>query len=123
MLYGLVLILTVEIPDLESDRPAGKNNWIVRYGRQFGFLAVGLSLLLATAYFFLFPVLVSKSAPFNVSVIGWLSLLTLVPGLWGLSTRPRERHPATQIATLQVITLAAFTVLVDGYLLLHTLSL
>lgn len=122
LLYGLVLILTVEIPDLEDDRLSGKKNWIVRWGREFGFLTTGLSLLAATAYFFLLASFSPHDLPFDVTVIGWLSLLTLVPGLWGIWKRPRERYLATRISTLQIVLLAVFTILVDGYLSVLLLS-
>jgi hypothetical protein len=51
-------------------------------------------------------------------VAGGLSLLPLLPGLWGLVRRPVERQPATQIATWITVTLALFLVLINVYLFL-----
>jgi hypothetical protein len=47
---------------------------------------------------------------------GLLSLIPLVPGLWGLVRQPTERPLATQIATAVVLALALFAILIDVYL-------
>jgi 1,4-dihydroxy-2-naphthoate polyprenyltransferase len=116
ILYGLVFILSVEIPDLEVDRVGGKRNWITRTGRRFGFTIVGLCLLGATGFFFLLAWFIPTAIPIDFRVAGGLSLLPLLPGIWGLVRRPEERQSATQIATSIVITLALFAVLIDVYL-------
>jgi 1,4-dihydroxy-2-naphthoate octaprenyltransferase len=116
LFYGFVFILSVEIPDLEGDILGGKRNWITRIGRPFGFTAVGLFLLGATAWFFLAPRFYATTIPVDFRVIGGLSLLPLLPGLWGLLRRPAERQPATQITTAIVIGLTLFAVLMDLYL-------
>lgn len=36
MLYGLAFILTVELPDMESDRLGRKMTWVAQKGRSFG---------------------------------------------------------------------------------------
>ena len=118
LFYALVFILSVEIPDLENDLLGGKRNWIVRAGRQTGFVMIGLLLIGATAFFLLLPRLYPLSIPLDFRVAGGLSLLPLLPGLWGLVRRPQERQPATQIATWIVVALSLFTVLMDAYLFL-----
>ena len=115
--YALVFILSVEIPDLEADRLGKKKTWIVRIGRKLGFTLIGLSLIAATGYFFILPRFHSPS-PMDFRVAGGLSLLPLLPGLWGLVRRPMERQPATQIATWIVVMLALFAILIDVYLFL-----
>jgi 1,4-dihydroxy-2-naphthoate octaprenyltransferase len=113
--YILVFILSVEIPDMEDDRRADKRTWIARFGRSFGFIAIGLLLLAATGYFFLLPRIYPRS-PMDFRVLGGMSLLPLLPGLWGLARRPERRQPATQAATMIVITLAIFLIGIDVYL-------
>lgn len=115
LLYGLVFILSVEIPDLEVDRLGGKRNWIMRAGRRLGFVMIGLCLLGATGYFFL-PASFHPPIPMDFRVAGGLSLLPFLPGLWGWIQRPVERQFATQIATGIVIALALFSILIDVYL-------
>lgn len=114
--YGLVFILSVEIPDLEVDRQGGKRTWVARWGRRFGFTAIGLSTLAATGYFFLLQRVYPQPIPLDFRVAGGLSLLPLLPGLWGLLRQPGERQAATLIATGSVITLALFAILMDVYL-------
>lgn len=118
LLYALVFILSVEIPDVENDRLGGKNNWVVRSGRSLGFTVIGVLLLGATAYFFLLPQFYPASIPMDFRVAGGLSLLPLLPGLWGLARRPLERRLATHIATGIVVALSLFVVLIDIYLFL-----
>lgn len=114
--YGLVFILSVEIPDLEVDRQGDKRTWVARWGRRFGFTAIGLSTLAATGYFFLLQRVYQQPIPLDFRVAGGLSLLPLLPGLWGLLRQPGERQAATLIATGSVITLALFAILMDVYL-------
>jgi 1,4-dihydroxy-2-naphthoate octaprenyltransferase len=114
--YGLVFTLSVEIPDLEVDSQADKRTWIVRTSRRVGFTLVGLALLLATGWFFLLPRLTGTHIPMDFRIAGVLSMLPLLPGLWGLLRGPADRQPATQIATAIVLTLALFAILMDVYL-------
>jgi 1,4-dihydroxy-2-naphthoate octaprenyltransferase len=116
--YALVFILSVEIPDLEDDQRGGKVTWIVRIGRRFGFTMISLLLIAATGYFFILPQLYLSPMSIDFRVAGGLSLLPLLPGLWGLLRRPGERQPATQIATWVVVMLALFVILIDVYLFL-----
>jgi 1,4-dihydroxy-2-naphthoate octaprenyltransferase len=119
--YVLVFILSVEIPDLEDDRQGGKRTWVARFGRQIGFTAIGCCLLAATGYFFLLPVFQPIQIPIDFRVLGALSLLPLLPGLWGWVQKPEARGPATQTATVIVLALALFLILIDGYLFLATM--
>jgi len=97
--YALVFILSVEIPDLEADGLGGKKTWILCTGRRIGFTRIGLLLLGATGYFFMLTRF-DPTIPMDFRVAGALSLLPLLPGLWGLVHRPVEKQPATQIATM-----------------------
>ncbi len=117
MLYGLVSILSVEIPDMEDDRLSNKRTWVVQKGRNFGFTSAGWLLLAATTYFFIFPIFYERQIPINFRVLGLLSLLPLGAGIFGMVKRPVDRVPATRIAIWTVIMLAAFSVFVDIYLL------
>jgi 1,4-dihydroxy-2-naphthoate octaprenyltransferase len=120
ILYGLVSILSVEIPDMEDDRLSNKRTWVADRGRRFGFMVIGWLLLIVTGYFFLFPQFNPRQLPLDFRIVGYLSLLPLVPGLLGLIKKPAEKQPAAKIATWIVIMLALFSILVDGYLLYLT---
>jgi len=120
ILYGLVSILSVEIPDMEDDRLGNKRTWVAVRGRGFGFMVIGCLLLVVTGYFFFFPRFYPRQLPLDFRIVAYLSLLPLLPGLLGMIKKPAERHPATKIATWVVITLAVFSIFVDGYLLVLT---
>jgi 1,4-dihydroxy-2-naphthoate octaprenyltransferase len=116
MLYGLAFILSVEIPDMESDRLGNKSNWVAQKGRSFGFSMTGASLLLATLLFFCFPWLTSRIYPLDFRFLGFLSLLPLGAGWIGLLKRPLEKLSATRVVYGVMLAFAAFCILVDGYM-------
>ncbi|HEX7621864.1 MAG TPA: prenyltransferase, partial [Anaerolineales bacterium] len=115
-LYGLVSILSVEIPDMEDDRLSNKRTWVAQKGRLFGFTIIGWLFLAATTYFFMFPIFDKRQIPLDFRIIGLLSLLPMATGVFGMLKRPIAREPATRIATWIVILLAVFSILVDVYL-------
>ena len=114
-LYGLAFILTVEIPDMESDRLGNKRTWVARKGRGFGFTVIAASFLLATLFFLCFPWLTSWIYPLDFRILGILSLMPLAAGCIGLLRRPVEKQQATQVVNGIMIAIAAFCFLVDGY--------
>ena len=122
MLYGLAFILTVEIPDMESDRLGSKRTWIARKGRGFGFAMIAASFLLATLFFLIYPWLTSRIYPLDFRVLGSLSLLPLGAGCVGLLKSPIEKRPATRVVNEIMIALIIFCTLVDGYMVYMSLN-
>jgi len=116
MLCGLAFILTVEIPDMESDLLGNKRTWVARKGRGFGFTLIAASFLLATLFFFCFPWLTSRIYPLDFRFLGILSLMPLGAGCIGMLKRPIEKRSATRFVNGIMITFAAFCILVDGYM-------
>jgi 1,4-dihydroxy-2-naphthoate octaprenyltransferase len=116
-LYGLASILDVEMPDLEVDREGGKRTWVVRWGRAFGFRVIGGLLLLGTACFFLLSFLNDSQLPRVFYTLGCLSLIPLMPGLFGLVKHPPGREPASRIAIWIMLSLLVFVLLVDAFLI------
>jgi 1,4-dihydroxy-2-naphthoate octaprenyltransferase len=117
MLYGLAFILTVEIPDMESDRLGNKRTWVARKGRGFGFTMITASFLMATLFFICFPWLTSRIYPMDLRVLGILSLFPLGAGCIGMSKRPMDKRSATQAVSGIMIAIAAFCILADGYMI------
>ncbi len=76
--YGLFFILTVEIPDLESDRIAKKNNVIVKWGRRTGKILILLSTGLATLSIFL---LEGLGLIVNYLPLGLFTIISIFPFL------------------------------------------
>jgi 1,4-dihydroxy-2-naphthoate octaprenyltransferase len=116
MLYGLAFILTVEIPDMEADRLGNKMTWVARKGRGFGFTVIAASFLLATLFFLCLPWLTSRSYPQDFRFLGLLSLMPLGASCIGMLKRPLEKRSATRVVNGIMITLAAFCILADAYL-------
>jgi 1,4-dihydroxy-2-naphthoate octaprenyltransferase len=112
-LYGLVFILSVEIPDMEADRLGEKKTWVAQKGRRFGFTAIGLLLLIATGYFFLIPYLSSHLLPLDFRLLGMFSLLPLAIGFLGLVKRPVNRPTALKLVNTQIGALVVFLILTD----------
>ena len=115
-LYGLVSILSVEIPDMEDDLLSSKKTWVALKGRNFAYTIIGWLLLMATIYFFIYPVFDDSQVPVDFRILGGLSFLPLAAGVFGLLRRPAKRDLAIQLAIWIVVLLAVFSVLVDIYL-------
>ena len=122
MLYALAFILSVENPDMESDRLGDKRTWVARKGRSLGFSLTGASLLLASLFFFCIPWLTPRAYPVDFHILGVLSLLPLGAGLFGLFKRPLEKLPATRVVYGILITFAAFCILAVGYMVVLAFS-
>jgi 1,4-dihydroxy-2-naphthoate octaprenyltransferase len=122
MLYGLAFILTVEIPDMEADRLGNKRTWVARKGRVFGFIMITASFLLATLFFLCFPWLTARIYPVDFRFLGLLSLLPLGASCSGMLRRPVEKRSSTRVVYGIMVTLTAFCLLADGYLVFLAIS-
>jgi hypothetical protein len=90
---------------MEEDRLSLKRTWVAQKGRSFGFTTIGCLLLAATMYFFVFPIFDKRQIPFDMQILGLLSLLPLGVGLLGMVRRPKDREPATRLAIWLVVLL------------------
>jgi 1,4-dihydroxy-2-naphthoate octaprenyltransferase len=117
ILYGLVFIIGVEIPDMESDRLGDKNTVIARRGRGFGFKTVGVLLSLATTYFLAARAVNLAPPPIDLGVFAALSLLPLAVGVEGLMRRPEEWEAATRLVTRIIYSLSLFLTIGVSYLI------
>jgi len=122
MLYGLAFILTVELPDMESDRLGRKMTWVAQKGRSFSFTLIATSFLFATLFFLFFPLLTSRKYPVDFRFLCILSLLPPGAGCICLLKRPSEKPSATRVVNGIMITLAVFLILVDGYVVFLAFS-
>jgi 1,4-dihydroxy-2-naphthoate octaprenyltransferase len=113
--YGLVSILSGEIPDVEDDLLAHKATWLSRLGRRRGFMLTGGLLLAASIYFFLSPLIFHRLAV-DPRVIGVFSFLPMAVGAWGMLRQPLERNAATRIAIAMMASMVAFALIVNAYL-------
>lgn len=116
MLYGLAFIQIVHIPDMEVDRLGNKRTWVARRGRGFAFSLAAFALLGASLSIFLFPLFLPGNYRLDFRILGSLSLLPLAAGLFGLVLRPEERQAAIRLVLGNMLSLALFCLLADGYL-------
>ncbi len=77
--YSLAFIISVEIPDLESDRLGGKNTLIVRKGRRFGFLLVAVLFTLSTVFFLALSVTSSALTIMPKIDFRLITIISLIP--------------------------------------------
>ncbi|SAI89320.1 hypothetical protein MBBA_2479 [Methanoculleus bourgensis] len=113
-LYGLVFIVSVEIPDREGDIAGGKPTLVVRRGRVFGFSLIALAASLATAALTVFA-LTGFFAPVDFWPVALISLIPLGTALWGFSHRCAERACALPYAVANIKGYFAFQALVAIY--------
>jgi 1,4-dihydroxy-2-naphthoate polyprenyltransferase len=105
----------VEIPDVEGDKLGGKITWIVSKGREFGFKLIGISVVLATISFLIIPLTNLFPQIIDFRVLALISLIPLSLGLYALWKRPVDKKNATKLATLNIGSLFAIWILINGY--------
>jgi len=115
MLYELLFIINVEIPDMEADSLGGKKTAVVVHGRQFGFIIGAVAALMATLSFIFMPII-----NLNISNINWglVVIFSLVPlGLGVLSAwkKPVNRKNAIKMVNYNLLSLSIFIILVNTY--------
>jgi 1,4-dihydroxy-2-naphthoate octaprenyltransferase len=118
LLYSLVFIVSVEIPDMEGDELGNKRTLIVRKGRKYGFKTIAASLSLSTLYFLIVCTINPSPSPIDFCVVSLFSAIPLTLGIIGLLKIPEEREPATRLVTLNIASLTIFLLLMDSYLIM-----
>jgi 1,4-dihydroxy-2-naphthoate octaprenyltransferase len=115
--YGFFFIITVEMPDVESDRMAGKNNLLVRIGLRSGMvLAVAVTLL--GSVIFLFAAMADLlGAARELWVLFFASLLPSTLAIYGLTRYGRPGFDVVLHSKLNFSSLMFFIILVDMLLL------
>jgi 1,4-dihydroxy-2-naphthoate octaprenyltransferase len=117
LFYGFFFIITVEMPDVESDRAAGKNNLLVRIGIRSGmFLAFAVT---ATGSF-LFLIGASTDlfgAAGELWALFFASLLPLALAIFGLSRFGRPGFDIVLHSKLNFLSIMFFVIFVNLLLL------
>lgn len=110
--YGLFFILSVELPDVENDRIAGKVNVMVKRGRDFGLLLGAVITILGTI------VLASMAAlgvmeELNLWAFTLFSLIPLGAALIGLGARGGGQERAVIQTKMNFGSLIIFLLCID----------
>lgn len=111
--YGLFFILTVEMPDLESDKIAKKNNMIVKWGGKTGHILISISTALATLSILVLEIsgLIEIYLPMGLFTI--ISLIPFFAALRGLIKNNDERKSLDQQVKLNMISIISFILVID----------
>lgn len=115
IMYGLMLSLSLEAPDVEIDRKGGKRNLVVRKGTLSVFLFVCALSVLATLAFFVYGCFVTYSIV-DFSFVFLFSLVPLTAGLFGFVCVLQKKE-VTLSSALNVGSLFVFNMLMIVYLL------
>ena len=114
MCYQVVFIMSVEIPDLETDLKGHKNTYVVKHGRKVGFMLAGVFGVLSTILFLLTALKEVYTVP-DFLVVALISLLPAGIGLWSWKKSTTHREVATRLATYNLIGLFSFIIILDAY--------
>ena len=119
ILYSLAFIVSVEIPDLESDRLGNKNTFIVKKGQRNGFVLVAVAFCLATLYFLALSVLnLVPLVDFRLITIISLIPLSMIVFEF-LQLRRLEAAPGKSVEHT-LLAFSIFLALLNCYLILGT---
>jgi len=106
MLYGFVLSLSLELPDLEADRVGGKMNLVARYGSRF---CLRLALLLCLGS----EVILTLFAGAGMALAGLVPLLVVI---WGNLAATDEKSRLDAVSATCILSLFVFLVVSIGSL-------
>jgi 1,4-dihydroxy-2-naphthoate octaprenyltransferase len=121
MLYELLFIINVEIPDMEADSLGGKKTLIVVYGRELGFVIGATAALMATISYFLMTQTNLFPSNINWFLIAIISLIPLSIGILSVMKKPIDRIYAIKWVNYNVISLSIFIILVNTYFIFQIL--
>jgi 1,4-dihydroxy-2-naphthoate octaprenyltransferase len=116
-LHLLNVILIFEIPDREADIHGGKQNFIVKRGRQKSFLIISIIFWISTIYF---TALALSEYYANIINFWIFSLISLFPTFYSIYTyfkNPKEKKQATTSAIRTAISLFTFSTIILIYLI------
>jgi 1,4-dihydroxy-2-naphthoate octaprenyltransferase len=120
VMYGLVLSLSLEAPDVKVDRNGGKRNFAVRKGERSVFFLILVMATIATLTFCVYAwQITSPMVDFSVAIL--FSIVPLITGLIGL-VRVFQKKEINRFSALNVAALFFFNILMIAYLLAIVLA-
>jgi len=120
VIYGFMLSLSLEAPDVEVDRKGGKRNLAVRIGARSVFFLILTLTFSATLTFFVYNWLVT-SAVVDLGVVAIFSIAPLIAGLLGFAG-VFQKKTVNRFSALNVVSLFVFNMLMVAYLLAIVLA-
>jgi len=121
VLYGFILSLSLETPDVEVDRRGGKNNMAVRRGER---IVLAVVLVVALAAFLMFVFYAWQTAVPMID-LRWAVAFSIVPlatGVWGFASAIWKRRTEA-VCTANIFALFIFNLLMIVYLVVVALAI
>jgi 1,4-dihydroxy-2-naphthoate octaprenyltransferase len=118
MMYGFVLSLSLEAPDMEDDLKVGKTNLVVRKGRYFTFSAITALSVLATVLFLMYAKTIASATAIDLKVITVFSSIPLAAGLVGFLKKPEKREEANRFGAVNIAALFLFNIIMNAYFII-----
>lgn len=119
LMYGIYFILSVEIPDMETDALSGKKNFVTKNGRKVSLKMIFVATLFASLMYIVFQMTNVFELNVNFLVVSFLSLIPLIFSTLGLNKESRAK--SVKIAFNNLNALILFAVLTNIYFLIITL--
>lgn len=115
LLYQLLFINAVQIPDMEGDVLGGKKTWIVKRGRLFGFKTIAIAGSLATFSFIILSLTNLYPVSINFNVISFLSIIPLSFAILSYLNKSENRNTATTLVNRNLSSLIIFLAIINCY--------
>jgi 1,4-dihydroxy-2-naphthoate octaprenyltransferase len=116
MMYGFILSLNLEAPDIENDQKRKKRTLAVRVGKKNVFYIILLIDILATLTFFVL-LWQSPSNVFDFRIFFLFSLIPLITGIVSYIENFKEKNLNT-FSVLNILSLFMFIILINIYCIL-----
>jgi 1,4-dihydroxy-2-naphthoate octaprenyltransferase len=117
MLYELLFIINVEIPDMEADSIGGKKTIVVAYGRRIGFIVGVIAAVMATLSYIFISQTNLYPSDINWLVIAIFSLIPLSIGIIIATKKMINRTNAIKWVNYNLISFSIFIILINSYLI------
>jgi 1,4-dihydroxy-2-naphthoate octaprenyltransferase len=120
VMYGLILSLSLEAPDIDVDRKGGKRNLAVRKGEPSVFFLILALAVSATLTFYVYTWFIT-SAVVDLEIVFLFSIIPLIAGLAGF-VGISKKGAVNRFSALNVASLFVFNMLMIAYLLVIVLA-
>ena len=120
LMYGIYFILSVEMPDMETDTLSGKKGFVTKNGRKLSLKIIFLAALFATMIYIVFQITNLFELNVNFIIVSGISLIPLLFGSIGLNKNSRAKSVKIAFNNLNALILFAF--LTNIYFLIITLG-
>jgi 1,4-dihydroxy-2-naphthoate octaprenyltransferase len=110
--YGLFFIITVELPDVESDAFGQKKNIVVYWGRKIGKIVCFFSTIIGTTFLIILDFGITNSIV-DVTPFLIFSLIPLIAAITGVILNTKSRYSLVRQVMFNIASMILFLFLID----------